>query len=75
MTYDYSKEYGKKNHKELSGAGYDVYFTFRGLKPGTTTVTIQERSPIADNLDNIYDVTVNDDLEISLKLRETIEIN
>ncbi len=41
-------------------------FSFTGLKPGETEMTIEERSPIADNLDHIYSVRVNVDLSVEI---------
>lgn len=61
-----SVRYAKKNHAELDGAGYDVIFTFTGLKPGRTSLTVAERSPIAGNLDHLYEVTVAEDLKVTL---------
>ena len=68
------KNYGKKNHEVIDGAAFNVEMRFVGLKPGTTKVTISTRSPIADNFDEIYNVTINDDLKIKMELQETIEI-
>ncbi|MBE6908926.1 MAG: hypothetical protein E7474_04890 [Ruminococcaceae bacterium] len=60
-------KYAKKNHAELEGAGYDVIFTFTGLKPGKADMTVEERSPIGDNLDHRYTVTVDPDLNVSIE--------
>ena len=59
--------YDKKNHKELDGAGYDVIFTFTGLRPGTTSATVAERSPIAGNFDRLYEITVDSSLKVTLR--------
>ena len=40
--------------------------SFTGLKPGSTTVTIYGRSPIMENEDTIYTVTVDEDLHVTL---------
>lgn len=61
------RRYSKADHKELDGAGYDVVFTLTGLRQGKTTLTVSARSPIADNFDNIYTVTVADDLSVSVE--------
>lgn len=75
VSYTSSKEYSKPNHEELDGAGYTVSFTFTGLKPGEATMTIEERSPIADNLDHIYAVKVDQDLNVSIELLTTNDLN
>ena len=75
VKYDYDKKYTKPKHAYMAGAGYNVYFKLKGLKPGATTVKIEARSPIAGNFDYIYDVKVNNELKICVKLRETIDID
>lgn len=61
------RRYNKADHKALDGAGYDVVFTLTGLRQGKTTLTVSARSPIADSFDNIYTVTVADDLSVSVE--------
>ena len=56
-----------------TGTGYHVICTLTGLKPGRTNVTVQERSPIADNRDYIYTVTVGDDLSVTADERGAFE--
>ena len=60
-TYRYDKR-----DAYVDGAGFDVYFTFTGLKAGTTLVTVAERSPIAGNFDHLYEVAVDKDLKVQL---------
>ena len=67
MSCAKERRYSKADHKELDGAGYDVVFTLTGLRQGKTTLTVSARSPIADNFDNIYTVTVADDLSVSVE--------
>ena len=62
------RDYGKQNHEELDGAAYTWIFTFTGLKPGETRMRIEERSPILDNLDWIYTVKVDENLNVSVDL-------
>jgi len=71
VSYKCQKKYKDANHEELDGAGYTVTYTFTGLKKGKTTMTIEERSPIGENVDMIYTVTVDKRLNVSLKLTET----
>ena len=61
------RRYNKKNHEELDGAGYDVVVTLTALREGKTTLTVSARSPIADNYDSIYTVTVDGDLSVSVE--------
>ena len=62
--------YAKPDHEQMTGAGYTVTFTFTGLRPGRTTLTVSGRSPIVPEEDEIYDVSVSRALDVSLKLRE-----
>lgn len=66
-----ARKYHKANHEELTGAGYTELLTFKGLRPGTTTVTVSARSPIADNFDETYRAVVDSALKISLTLLES----
>ena len=62
------RDYGKRNHEEIDGAGYDVIFTFTGLKAGETTFTVNEYSPIdGSTWKTLYAITVNDNLEVSIE--------
>ena len=44
-----------------------MIFTFTGLKPGTTTVSVYGRSPIIENNDSIYTAVVDENLNVTLK--------
>ena len=44
-----------------------MIFTFTGLKPGTTTVSVYGRSPIMENDDSIYTAVVDEDLNVTLE--------
>ncbi|MCR4585550.1 MAG: hypothetical protein K5686_07460 [Lachnospiraceae bacterium] len=59
----------------MNGAGYQVIITFKGIKPGETTALIEERSPIADNLDHRYRLIVDDELNVVLELLSVKDIN
>ena len=67
VDFSISRHYRDKNHASMGGAGYDVIITFKALKAGTTRMTIKARSPIADNYDLPYSVTVDESLNISIK--------
>ena len=68
-------KYNKADHEEMNGAGYDEVITFTGIKPGETTVLIEERSPIADNLDHKYRITVDDTLNVQIEQLSVKDIN
>lgn len=75
VSYSRKVQYNDPDHEELNGAGYDVIITFTGLKPGETTMVIEERSPIADNLDHKYKVTVDDELNVQIEQLSVRDIN
>nr|MCR5773737.1 rhodanese-like domain-containing protein [Lachnospiraceae bacterium] len=67
VAYDQTRYYGDKDHDNNTGSSCTVEFSFTGLKPGKTKMRIEERSPIADNLDREYDVSVGDDLKVTVE--------
>ena len=73
VTCTHEKEYADSNHEELDGAAFRVIYTFTGVAPGETTVTVKARSPIAGNFDYKYSVRVDEKLNVSIKERETID--
>lgn len=60
-------DYGTQSDKASSGDSYHVVFTFFGLKSGTTTVTVFGRSPILNNMDSVYTVTVDEKLNVQME--------
>ena len=68
VSFERKAEYSRPDHEELDGAGFTVTFTFTGLKPRETSMTIEERSPIGINEDLIYSVQVDQDLNVSIDL-------
>ena len=66
---------GSHSGREMDGSGFDKIITFTGIKPGETTLVVEERSPIADNLDHKYRVTVDDELNVQIELLSVKEIN
>ncbi|MCR4595796.1 MAG: rhodanese-like domain-containing protein [Lachnospiraceae bacterium] len=72
-SYSSRSEYNDPDHEKQQGSGYDVIITFTGLRPGETTVIIEERSPIADNLDHKYRITVDDELNVQLEQLSVVE--
>lgn len=75
LSWTQNKKYWDRNHEQLNGAGFSVIFTFTGIKPGGTTLLIEERSPIAGNYDHIYAVTVAEDLSVTLEWTETRDLS
>ena len=72
VSVESARRYASADHEELDGAGYTVTVTFTGVQPGQTRATVKARSPIAENFDAVYAVTVDDDLNVTL---ERIEYN
>ena len=75
VTYDKSIVYDSPDHEKQNGSGYDVIFTFTGLKEGETQMTIQKRSPIAEGSDTIYWVTVDKDLNVDIQYLTTEDLD
>lgn len=67
------QDYGNENHEEIDGAAYNVIFTFTGVKAGMTAMRVEARSPIGDNYDSFYEITVNDELQTSIVQTEITE--
>ena len=67
VSYTGVRSYGKDDHEMMTGAGYSVIYTFTGERPGETTLTVSARSPIAENFDAVYSVTVDADLNVTLE--------
>ena len=75
VSYESKKEYTNADHEDLDGAGYTVTFSFTGKAKGETGMTIEERSPIGDNFDHKYKVSVAEDLSVTIEdIEESDEI-
>ena len=61
------RDYGKKNHEVIDGAAYNVIFTLKGLKAGTTEMTVFAHSPIMEDEEYKYRIEVNDELMVSVQ--------
>lgn len=70
VAYSQKHYYFNPDHDSMCGSGYEVKISFDGLKPGETTATVQCRSSIADNYDSIYDITVDENLTVTVTERE-----
>ncbi len=75
VSYVSKLKYRDPDHEKMHGSGYEEIITFTGMKPGGTTMIIEERSPIADNLDHKYRVTVDDELNVQIEQLSVKEIN
>ena len=64
--WDSRREYDRPDHDQLTGAAYTEIFTFTGLKPGETALTVSARSPIAENFDARYTLCVDGTLNATL---------
>ena len=56
----------EEHAEEIDGASFDYLVSFTGLKPGSTMVTIYGSSPIAENENRVFTVSVDERLNISL---------
>ncbi len=70
-----SVKYQKRDHALLDGAGYDVTFTFTGLRAGETTVTVERRSPIGGDADLLYAVRVDERLHVTIELLSEVSLD
>ena len=75
VSWEREKTYSRPDHDELDGASFTVTFSFTGLKPGETVMTIEERSPIAGNVDHNYSVNVDQNLNVSIDLLTTTDLD
>ena len=66
VTYTSKVKYAKADHEKMTGAGYTITYIFTGKKAGTTKLTVEERSPIGDNVDWHYKVVVDENLHVEI---------
>ena len=67
VSWKSTRHYHNRDHENMCGSGYDVIFTFTGIAEGETEMTVAQRSPIAENIDHIYSVKVDADLNVHIK--------
>ena len=65
-------EYEDQDQEAIPGAGFEVIYTFTGLKPGTTQMTVSMSSPLMERQDAHYSVVVDDDLNVTLSQERQI---
>ena len=75
LTWEKTVAYANPDHEQMDGSAFTVTFAFTGLKPGSTKLTIEQRSPISGNLDHIYTATVDERLRVSLELVAAIDLD
>ena len=69
VSLSVDRKYFREDHDMLTGAGYSVIMTFTGLRQGETTAHISCYSPIAENWEMDYDITVDKNLNVTVKER------
>ena len=69
VSLEVVRKYSNEDHDMMAGSGYNVIMTFIGQKPGKTTAHISCFSPIADNWERDYDITVDRNLNVTVKER------
>ena len=65
-------DYGDSKHETETGSPYDAVFTFVGLKPGVTKLTVIGSSPIVEPLSYQYTASVDEDLNVKLTPIRTV---
>ena len=71
---DKTPDHGEPTDEPEDGGSNYTVFTFKGIKPGTTSVRIEERCPAGFDRDHIYKVTVDEDLNVTMKEVRTIDV-
>ncbi|MBQ7547302.1 MAG: protease inhibitor I42 family protein [Clostridia bacterium] len=66
------RRYANPKHDEMDGSPYDVIFTFKGLKPGSTSVTVVGTSPIMDTETSVYTAVVDEKLRVTMTQAQTV---
>ena len=67
VSYEIKRVYNKSDHTKARGSGYKVVYTFTGIKEGQASMTIEERSTIAKNIDHQYTVKVDENLNVQIQ--------
>ncbi len=75
LNFEQSKHYAAASRTKTGGSPYTVNINFAGLRAGTTTVIIEQRSPVTKGRDLIYKADINDLLEVKLTKLETKDIS
>ena len=57
-TFACRREYDTPDGAELPGAAYRIIYTFTGLKPGETRLTVSQSSPLLEGFDATYKLSI-----------------
>ena len=60
------RQYNDPDHDQIDGAAYNVILSFKGLKTGSTTVTVVSNSPIMESETWVYTAVVDETLRVTL---------
>lgn len=71
VIYEAEKVYDSDNEPLPPGSGYTMTFTFKGLNPGTTTVTVHASSALMGNSSAVYTAVVDEALHVTLNREES----
>lgn len=66
------QDYRDRNHEAQTGSAYEMVFRFRGLRPGSTQLTVLGDSPIMGMEVHLYTLTVDEGLNVSLRARQSL---
>ena len=66
LSYKTEQKYSSPHHAEMDGAGFTVYITLKGLKPGETAFTVVSDSPITGTEEMRYVARVYEDLSLTV---------
>ena len=67
VSYTSERQYDAPEDEPMPpGSGYRTVYTFTGLKPGKTSVTISVASPLTDTDTLEYELTIGDDLTVHI---------
>ena len=67
LTYSSRRQYDSPDHERMTGSSYKVIFTFTGLAPGSTKLTVRYASPITESGESHYTAIVDENLNVTLE--------
>ena len=72
VSYTCRTEYDDPDQEPMPGAGYQIIYTITGIQPGMTKMTVSMSSPLMENREDIYTVTVDENLNVTLDQEKAI---
>ena len=72
VSYTCRTEYDDPDQEPMPGAGYQIIYTITGIQPGITKMTVSMSSPLMENREDIYTVTVDENLNVTLDQEKAI---